>query len=200
MTAVLGATEPDTDRAARFACEAAPFLAALSGKARRLTRNQADAEDLLQDALMHAYVGFDAFADGTNLKAWLFRILYNRWVSGHRARQRRPAEVCVDEVTEHDLADSAARSPRGLRSAESEALDALGDNEIRAAMSTLPEGFRIALYYTDIQGYTYAETAELMRIPMGTVMSRVARARKRLRLALAHRARGGAHLIPAHTA
>jgi RNA polymerase sigma-70 factor (ECF subfamily) len=116
----------------------------------------------------------------------LFRILYNRWVSIYRAKQCRPAEVPVDELTERDLAGRSARVPAGLRSAEAEALDALPDSDVKAALAALPEGFRTVVYLADIQGYTYAETAALMNIPMGTVMSRAARGRKRLRIALAH--------------
>jgi RNA polymerase sigma-70 factor (ECF subfamily) len=130
-------------------------------------------------------VGFGTFKDGSNLKAWLFRILYNRWVSAYRAKQCRPSEVPVDAITERDLADSAARLPAGQRSAEAEVLEALPDNEIKAAMDALPEGFRSVVYYADVQGYTYAETAAILGIPHGTVMSRVARGRQRLRLALA---------------
>ena len=118
----------------------------LSRGARRLTRCNADAEDLLQDALLHAYEGFHTFQEGTNLKAWLFRILYNRWVSAYRSKQSRPAEVSVDDLTERDLAGSAARLSAGQRSAEAEVLDALPDNEIKAAMDALPEAFRTAVY------------------------------------------------------
>ena len=114
-----------------------------------------------------------------------FRILYNRWISTHRSRQRRPAEVSVDEITERDLAAGAARAPAGLRSAETEVLDALPDSLIRAAMEDLPADFRAAVYYADVQGYTYAETAAILNIPMGTAMSRASRARRRLRIALA---------------
>lgn len=172
-----------TDLATHFAREVEPLLDVLSRRARRLTRSHADAEDLLQDALLHAYAGFHTFQGGTNLKAWLFRILYNRWVSAYRARQSRPSEVPVDEITERDLAEQ--------RSAETEALDALPDNEIEAAMKSLPEGYRNAVYYADVQGYTYAETAAILGIPMGTVMSRASRGRQRLRIALAHNARSG---------
>jgi RNA polymerase sigma factor (sigma-70 family) len=176
----------DTDLAARFTCEAEPLFDVLSRGARRLTRSDADAEDLLQDTLLHAYAGFRTFQEGSNLKAWLFRILYNRWVSTYRSKQSRPAEVSVDGITERDLADSAARLPAGLRSAEAEVLDALPDSEIKAAMVALPEGFRTAVYYADVQGYTFAEPAAILDIPHGTVMSRVSRGRKRLRTALAH--------------
>ncbi|WP_101951079.1 sigma-70 family RNA polymerase sigma factor [Mycobacterium sp. 3519A] len=176
---------PDADLAARFARETEPLFDVLLRRARRLTRNEADAEDLLQDALMHAYAGFHTFHDGSNLKAWLFRILHNRWISAFRARQCRPSEVPVDVITEHDLADSAARTNTAHRSAEAEVLDALPDNVIKAAMTALPDGFRSVVFYADVQGYTYAETAAILGIPHGTVMSRASRGRQRLRIALA---------------
>ncbi|OBH42920.1 sigma-70 family RNA polymerase sigma factor [Mycobacterium mantenii] len=179
-------SEPDENLAARFGRETTPLLDVLSRGARRLTRCDADAEDLLQDTLLYAYAGFHTFQEGTNLKAWIFRILYNRWVSTYRCRQRRPSEVSVDDITERELALSAARVPAGLRSAEEEALDALPDNEVKAAMESLPDGFRTAVYYADVEGYTYAETAAILDIPFGTVMSRVSRGRHRLRTALAH--------------
>lgn len=190
ITSVRKSSETDTDLAARFAREAVPLFDVLSRGARRLTRSDADAEDLLQDALLHAYAGFHTFQEGTNLKAWLFRILYNRWVSTYRSKQSRPSEVPVDEITERHLAEGAVRVPAGPRSAEAEVLDALPDNEIKAAMDALPDGFRTAMYYADVQGYTYAETAVIMNIPPGTVMSRVSRGRQRLRIALAHLDRG----------
>jgi RNA polymerase sigma-70 factor (TIGR02947 family) len=186
ITSVRGTSESDTDLAARFARDAEPFFDVLSRGARRLTRSDADAEDLLQDTLLHAYAGFRTFRADTNLKAWLFRILYNRWVSTYRCKQRRPAEVSVDAITERDLATSAARLPSGPRSAEAEVLDALPDNEIKEALDALPEGFRAAVYYADVQGYTLAETAAILGIPHGTVMSRASRGRQRLRVALAH--------------
>ena len=192
MKIVTSTPDSDADLAARFAREAEPLFDVLSRGARRLTRCDADAEDLLQDTLMHAYAGFHTFAGGTNFKAWLFRILHNRWVSTHRSKQRRPAEVFVDEITELDLAGGPTRRVAAPRSAEAEFLDALPDSEVKAALATLPEGSRTAVYYADVQGYTYAETARLMNIPMGTVMSRVARGRKRLRFALDHLARGSA--------
>jgi RNA polymerase sigma factor (sigma-70 family) len=179
-----GTSNPDL--AARFANEVQPLLEVLLRGARRLTRSDADAEDLLQDALLHAYAGFGSFKEGSNLKAWLFRILYNRWVSAYRSKQCRPFEVPVDGITERDLADSAARLPAGHRSAETEALEGLPDTEIKAAMNALPDGFRSVVYLSDVQGYTYAETAKILGIPHGTVMSRVSRGRQRLRVALAH--------------
>ena len=182
-----GTSKPGTDLAARFGHEVEPLIEVLLRGARRLTRSDVDAEDLLQDALMHAYAGFGTFKEGSNLKAWLFRILYNRWVSAYRSKQCRPAEVPVDGLTERDLADGAARlQPGHHRSAEAEVLEALPHNEITAAMKALPEGFRTVVYLADVQGYTLAETAKILGIPHGTVMSRASRGRKRLRLALAN--------------
>lgn len=179
-------SDSDTDLAARFVRDAVPLFDVLSRGARRLTRNDADAEDLLQDTLLHAYAGFHSFREGTNLKAWLFRIMHNRWVSAHRCRQRRPAEVWVEDIGEGDLFGGTSRQTAGTRSAEAEIVDDLPDNEIKAALASLPEGTGEVMYYACVQGYTYAETAELMNIPVGTVMSRVSRGRKRLRIALAH--------------
>jgi RNA polymerase sigma-70 factor (TIGR02947 family) len=185
MTSVRSRSQPDLGLAARFARETEPMFDVLLRGARRLTRNEADAEDLLQDTLMHAFAGFHTFRDGSNLKAWLFRILHNRWISAYRARQCRPSEVPVDAITERDLAGSDARPATAHRSAEAEVLDALPDNELKAAMDALPDGFRTVVYYADVQGYTYAETAAILGIPHGTVMSRASRGRQRLRIALA---------------
>jgi RNA polymerase sigma factor (sigma-70 family) len=181
-----GNTGPEEDLAASFARDVEPLLDILLRRARRLTRNDADAQDLLQDTLLHAYAGLRTFRADSNLKAWLFRILYNRWVSAYHAKQRRPAEVPVDVITERDLAGCAVRLPGRSRSAEDELLETLPDNDIRAALAELPAGFRAVVYCSDIEGYTYAETAALLGIPLGTVMSRVYRGRQRLRIALAH--------------
>jgi RNA polymerase sigma-70 factor (ECF subfamily) len=171
----------DTDLAARFAAEAAPSIDALARRARRLTQSEADAEDLLQDTLLHAYQGFRSFRNGTNLNAWLFRIQHNRWVSRHRYRECRPTEVPIDGSTDGVSGPSAAR-----RSAEVEVLDVMPDGDVESALAALPDGVRTALYYVGIEGYTYAETAALMDVPIGTVMSRVSRGRQRLRVALSH--------------
>ncbi|BBY16994.1 sigma-70 family RNA polymerase sigma factor [Mycolicibacterium litorale] len=197
VTPVQPTSEPDRDLAARFADDTQPLFDALARKARRLTRCEADAEDLLQETLMHAYAGFHTFKEGSNVKAWLFRILYNRWVSTYRAKQCRPLEVPVDDITERELADSASRTPAGARSAEAEALAGLPDGEIRAALGGLPHGFREALYLADVEEYTYAEIAAILDIPLGTVMSRVSRGRGRLRIALAHLADGRGRFAPA---
>ncbi len=182
MNAQSTTPETDAELAARFARDTAPLRPALLRGARRLTRTEADAEDLLQDSLMHAFMGFRGFEPGTNLNAWLFRIMHNRWISGHRMKQRRPAEFATESVAE---LEQTAGPGRCARSAEAVALDLLPDARLRAALAELPEGFRIALYYADVRGLTYAETAAAMGTPVGTVMSRVFRARAQLRGALA---------------
>jgi len=182
--------ESDAELAERFARDAVPLFDALARRARRLTLSDADAEDLLQDTLLHAYRGFRSFEAGTNLKAWLFRIQYHRWISAHRHKQRRPIEVTADDVGEYE-------SATGRPSAEDEVLEMLSDNDIRRALATLPDGTRAVMYYAGVAGYTYAETAALMKIPIGTVMSRVSRGRQRLRVALAHLDHGQASVVDA---
>ncbi|AIY45649.1 sigma-70 family RNA polymerase sigma factor [Mycolicibacterium fortuitum] len=185
MTTAAAAPDSDAVLAARFVREAMPFHTVLLRTARRLTLSQADAEDLVQDTLMNAYTGFHRFEPGTNLQAWLFRIMHNRWISTHRMKQRRPDTFSVAEFTDNDMLGSAGHSAIAERSAEDRALDLFCDDRIRDAVLTLPEGFRTVLYYADIEGLTYAETAARMDIPLGTVMSRIARSRERLRAALA---------------
>jgi RNA polymerase sigma-70 factor (ECF subfamily) len=146
-----------------------------------LAANHADAEELLQDTMLHAYVGFRTFEPGTNFRAWMFRILHNRWCSTYRSRQRRPSEV----LTEHTDWQPSQSSRTG-HSAEAEALAGFAYSEVHEAMGTLPPVIREAVYFTIVAGYSYAETAAMMDVPLGTVMSRVARGRKRLRVALAH--------------
>lgn len=189
-TPLSSGSDPGADLAARFTREAAPLFEALARRARRLTDNDADAEDLLQETLLYAYAGFRSYQEGTNVAAWLFRILHNRWVSIHRRKQRRPAEVAVDEITDYDLTRAASYTAIALQSAEAQALNNLPDSMIREALAALPEGFTTALYYAEVQGYTYAETAAIMNIPIGTVMSRVFRGRQRLRGSLASLAPG----------
>ncbi|OBB03437.1 RNA polymerase subunit sigma-70 [Mycolicibacterium fortuitum] len=185
MTTAAAAPDSDAVLAARFVREAMPFHTVLLRTARRLTLSQADAEDLVQDTLMNAYSGFHRFEPGTNLQAWLFRIMHNRWISTHRMKQRRPDTFSVAEFTDNDMLGSAGHSAIAERSAEDRALDLFCDDRIRDAVLTLPESFRTVLYYADIEGLTYAETAARMNIPLGTVMSRIARSRERLRAALA---------------
>lgn len=172
------------DLAARFAREAEPLLDALSRRAQRLTFNHADAEELLQDTMLHAFSGFRTFEPGTNFRAWMFRILHNRWCSTYRSRQRRPAEV-LTQHSDWEIGQKSANAPRAGSSAEAEALASFSHSDVHVAMGALPPVIREAIYLTIVAGYSYAETAAMMDVPLGTVMSRVARGRKRLRIALA---------------
>jgi RNA polymerase sigma-70 factor (ECF subfamily) len=180
-----------------------PLLGPLYWQALRMTRRHADAEDLLQDTMLKAYAHFHAFQQGTNLKAWLYRILTNNYINAYRKRQRRPAQLPVEEITDQQLAIHAQHTSTGLRSAEDEALAALPDNAIKAAMQALPAQFRMAVYYADVEGLGRREIAEVMGTPVGTVLSRLYRGRRQLRGLLApHRPSlntpARRHRLPAH--
>jgi RNA polymerase sigma-70 factor, ECF subfamily len=178
------AYETDAALAERFQRDAVPLMDQLFSGALRLTRDRADAEDLVQETMLRGYVGLRSFRAGTNLKAWLYRILHNTWIDAYRRQQRRPVEVAVDYITARQTARYAATAPTGLRSAEVEVLEALPDVQIQAALLSLPEEFRMAIYYADVEGFSYAEIADIMGIPKGTVMSRLHRGRTQLRKSL----------------
>ncbi|PMC62660.1 RNA polymerase subunit sigma [Corynebacterium xerosis] len=176
--------ETDAQLAKRFEREALPLLDQLYGGALRMTRNPADAEDLVQEAYMKAYQGFRSYKPGTNLKAWMYRILTNAYINNYRKAQRRPAEYATDDITDSQIAETASHTSAGLRSAEVEAMALLPDEEIRAALMDLNEDYRMVVYYADVEGLPYKEIAEIMETPIGTVMSRLHRGRKQLREAL----------------
>jgi RNA polymerase sigma-70 factor (ECF subfamily) len=165
----------------RFTRDSAPLLDSLYGAALRMTRNPADAEDLLQETMLRAYRAFDRFEPGTNLKAWLFRILTNAYINTYRKRQREPLKVSSDELSDFDLYQQLKDHDSDFgQSAESQVLDGLLDSDIVEALDELPEQFRLAVILSDLEGFSYAELAEIMDVPMGTVMSRLHRGRKAL--------------------
>ena len=176
-----------SELAARFADEALPYLDQLHHHARRMTRNAADAEDLVQETMLKAYAAFNTFSAGTNIRAWLIRIMTNTYINGKRREQRRPSEYLSDHITDRQLAAQDRHSGHGPRSAELDALDALPDIELADALAKLPVQFRLAIYYRDIAGFRCREIAEIMECCEGTVMSRLHRGRQRLRALLTTR-------------
>jgi RNA polymerase sigma-70 factor (ECF subfamily) len=179
----------DDDRR-RFQQEALPLLDSLYAGALRMTRNPADAEDLVQETMLRAYRSFDRFEPGTNLKAWLFRILTNAYINVYRKRQREPQKVSQEDVEDFDLYQELKdHDPQFSETPESIVLGNLVDSDITDAIDDLPEQFRLAVVLSDIEGFTYAEMAEIMDVPMGTVMSRLHRGRKALQKRLVDLAR-----------
>lgn len=159
-----------------------PLMSSLYSAALRMTRNAADAEDLVQETFLRAYRGFGGFQEGTNLKAWLYRILTNTFINTYRAKKRRPDETDLDDVEDLYLyRHIGGLEAAGIgRSAEDELMDWFTDAEVKDAVDALPESFRMAVLLADVEGFSYKEIAEILDIPIGTVMSRLHRGRKAL--------------------
>src|ERR1022692_1856973 len=172
------------DRAARFEQDVVPYQGQLYPAALRMTRNASDAEDLVQETFTKAYAAFHQFMPGTNLRAWLHRILANTFINSYRKKRREPMQALGTDFHE-DWQISSDPLAAPARSAESEALDRLADSEILRALRDLPDEFKVAVYLADIEGYPYREIAEIMGTPIGTVMSRLHRGRGKLRQKLA---------------
>jgi RNA polymerase sigma-70 factor, ECF subfamily len=169
---------------ARFAELAMEHMPALYTAALRMTRNPADAEDLVQETYLKAYRAFDSFSEGTNLRAWLYRILTNTYINSYRAAKRRPEVTDVEDVEDLYLYHRLAPGDGSGRSAEEEVLAGFTDDEVKDAIEALPDAFRIAVLLADVEGFSYKEIAEITEVPIGTVMSRIHRGRRALQKTL----------------
>ena len=176
-------TTSDADLRARFEREVVPVLPGLFSAALRMTRNRQDAEDLLQDTYLRAFRGFAAFEEGSNLRGWLYRIMTNAFINTYRKRQREVVTVPDEETPDWWLFEKLGEAS-AAPSAESAVLDRLPSADVQRALEELPETFRIPVLLADVEGFSYREIADMLEIPIGTVMSRLHRGRKALHRAL----------------
>jgi RNA polymerase sigma-70 factor (ECF subfamily) len=205
LAVMSDSTETDVaepaDPKALFEEQALPFMDQLYAAAMRLTRNPADAADLVQETFVKAYQAFGQFQQGTNLKAWLYRIQTNTFINNYRKNQRNPYQGTIDDLEDWQLggAESVTQST-STQSAEAEAIDHLPDSDVKDALQSIPEDFRMAVYFADVEGFSYQEIADIMKTPVGTVMSRLHRGRRMLRELLSDYARDRGIVVPETTA
>ena len=181
-----------------FEEQAIPFMDQLYGAALRMTRNPADAADLVQETFVKAFAAFGQYQQGTNLKAWLYRILTNTFINSYRKKQRDPYQGTIDDLEDWQIGGAESMTQgRSTRSAEAEAIDHLPDSAVKDALQSIPEDFRLAVYFADVEGFSYQEIADIMKTPVGTVMSRLHRGRRMLRGLLADYAGERGMRVPA---
>ena len=174
----------DSESSPDFAAQALPFADQLYAAAMRLAKNPSDAADLVQETYLKAFQAFHQFEQGTNLKAWLYRILTNTYINLYRKRSKEGFQSAIDELEDWQLGESESLTQTSGRSAEAEALDRMPSSVVKDALNDLPEEFRMVVYFADVEGFSYQEIADIMGTPTGTVMSRLYRGRKLLRSAL----------------
>lgn len=183
----MSSTDSDVTKArlqARFTEEALPLLDQLFGAAMKMTRNPQDAQDLVQETFLKAFSAFASFEEGTNLKAWLYRIMTNSYINTYRKKQRQPYLGVVEELEDWQLGGAESTTAMSSRSAEAEAIDRTPDSVVTRALNDLAEDFRMAVYLADVEGFSYQEIADIQEVPIGTVMSRLHRGRAKLRQVL----------------
>ncbi len=183
------ATDELAERRRLFQEQALPFMDQLYGAAMRMTKNPADAADLVQETFVKAFAAFAQFEQGTNLKAWLYRILTNTFINVYRKKQRDPYQGTIDDLEDWQLGGAESATSPTTRSAEAEAIDRMPASAVKDALQSIPEDFRLAVYFADVEGFAYQEIADIMKTPVGTVMSRLHRGRRLLRELLADYAR-----------